>query len=141
MLVAPRAAPVWPSNAEEGGGGIDLADFCFGGDRRLRQADEFSSVFAARRVLRGDYFDLHYSAGSEEGARLGLVIAKRLARRAVQRNLLKRIGREVFRHARPGLPAYNLVLRLAKPPGDSLDTTARRSWRGDIERLLARLPR
>lgn len=107
----------------------------------MRRAEEFSSVFASRRALRGDYFDLHYLPRSEAGARLGLIVAKRLARRAVQRNLLKRIAREAFRHAMPGLPAYDLVLRLTKPPGDLLDSGARRSWRADIEKLLARLPR
>jgi len=91
--------------------------------------------------LRGDYFDLHYLSGSEGGARLGLIVAKRLARRAVQRNLLKRIAREAFRHARPSLPVYDLVLRLTKFPGSLLDSGSRRSWRTDIEQLLARLPR
>lgn len=138
----PRAAPAWPSDPEKGGGGrIDLVDFSFGGGCRLRQADEFSSVFAARRVLRGRYFDLHYLSGNAATARLGLIIAKRLARRAVQRNLLKRIAREAFRHARPALPNYDLVLRLTKSPGSLLDSEARLSWRADIERLLARLPR
>ncbi len=91
--------------------------------------------------MRGNRFDLHYIAGTEAGARLGLIIAKRLARRAVQRNLLKRLAREAFRHARPTLPVYDLVLRLAKPPGDRLDAESRRTWRADIEQLLARLPR
>jgi ribonuclease P protein component len=91
--------------------------------------------------LRGNYFDLHYLSGSQAGARLGLIVAKRLARRAVQRNLLKRIAREAFRLARPGLPAHDLVLRLTKRPGDLLDSGARRSWRADIEQLLAKLPR
>ena len=91
--------------------------------------------------MRGGYFDLHYLAGSKAGARLGLIIAKRLARRAVQRNLLKRSAREAFRHARPGLPAVDLVLRLTKSPGSLLDSGSRRNWRTDIEQLLARLPR
>ena len=122
-------------------------DFGFRGEHRLHAAAEFSSVFSARRVLRGEFFDLHYrsdnmpSALPAATARLGLVMAKKLARRAVQRNLLKRLAREAFRHARPELPRYDMVLRLAKPSGHDLDQAARRAWRADVEQLLARLPR
>lgn len=108
-------------------------------------------VFSARRVLRGKYFDLHYRASNQAepsgediphktSARIGLVIAKKLARRAVQRNLLKRLAREVFRHRRDGLPKCDLVLRLAKPPGSQLDAQARAALRADLEQLFARLP-
>lgn len=98
-------------------------------------------MFSARRSLRGSYFDLHYCPGGEAGARLGLIIAKKLVARAVQRNLLKRLAREAFRQVRDDLPANDLVLRLARPPGLRMDTLARRSWRADIEQLLARMPR
>lgn len=114
---------------------------------RLQTAGDFSLVFAVRRVLRGEIFDLHFrpkDSGDTTrpiGARLGLVIAKKLAHRSVQRNLLKRLARETFRLARQSLPSYDLVLRLSKPPGSCLDRAARRTWRADIEHLLNRLPR
>lgn len=52
--------------------------------------------------------------------RLGMVIAKRLLARAVDRNRVKRCVRETFRQAMPELPACDFVVRLiAKPvPGD-----------------------
>jgi ribonuclease P protein component len=114
-------------------------------EHRLHTPTDFSTVFAARRVLRGTWFDLHYadrpaSDASSSSARLGLVVAKKLARLAVQRNLLKRLARETFRHLRSQLPAYDLVLRLAKPPGDHLKPEARKALRKDMEQLLARLP-
>lgn len=76
-------------------------------------------MFAARSKLRGKYFDLHYSAcdplGAENTHCLGLVVAKKLARRAVQRNLLKRLARESSSCPWWGrLPSYDLVLRLAQ---------------------------
>lgn len=110
------------------------------GDLRLRGAGVFGEVFAARRVVRGNIFDIHYRANGSAGARLGLVIAKKLARRAVWRNAMKRVGREVFRLAHSGLPAVDVVLRLAKPLA-GIDLTSRKAWRSDIEGLLARLPR
>ena len=125
-----------------------IPDLGFRREHRLHAAAEFSLVFAARRVIRGKCFDLHYLAVKPEsseasvtmcGARLGLVMAKKLARRSVQRNLLKRLAREAFRHARSHLTPYDLVLRLARPPGNSLGTEARKVWRADVEHLLERL--
>lgn len=132
---------------EEDSAGIATVDVGFGKQHRLQTAADFSLVFADRRPLRGEVFDLHYRSQDSRaipahgGARLGVVIAKKLAQRAVQRNLLKRVARETFRLARHELPHYDLVLRLAKTPGKRLDDAARRIWRTDIEHLLIRLPR
>lgn len=104
---------------------------------RLRKTDEYSSVFAFRKAVRGRYFVLHYRPSSLETARLGPVVAKKLARRAVQRNLIKRIARETFRHLRAKLPPYDMVLRLNAPVG----TASRIELREDILRLFQRLPR
>ena len=45
-----------------------------------------------------------------------MVVAKKLVRRAVGRNLLKRQAREAFRMMRVRLPAHDLVLRLSSAP-------------------------
>lgn len=112
----------------------------FGKDRRLREAGEFGAVFDHRRVLRGERFNLHYRPNGGDSARLGLVIAKKLAKRSVWRNAIKRVGREAFRLARSGLPAMDLILRLAKPVG-AVDAASKRQWRAEIDTLLTRLPR
>ena len=120
-------------------------DHGFRPEHRLHATAEFSLVFSARRVLRGKNFDLHYRLRDSQnskpsaGARLGLVIAKKLARRAVLRNLLKRLGREVFRHARQRSLPYDLILRLARAPDGSLDLETRKLLRADLEQLLIRL--
>jgi ribonuclease P protein component len=137
----PQAGPEIPSPAGGSNGPSDetasKAGFGFGASLRLHKTDEFSSVFAFRRVVRGRYFALHYCPGQVDTARLGVVVAKKLAKRAVQRNLLKRIGRDVFRHARASLPAYDLVLRLSAKVAD----VSKRSLREDMVALFERLPR
>lgn len=147
---------------------VNPGNLCFRGKHRLHAAAEFSKVFAARRVIRGKYFDLHYldcqvfeavAPGPDSGSasvaspeipvfllqqresRLGLVIAKKLARRAVQRNLLKRLAREAFRQIRERLPPFDLVLRLARSPGSDPGVDVRKACRADIDRLLERLLR
>lgn len=155
-LAAPRAVIVSPSKGAEGvegpseapastadasgrtaAGAQHTAGFGFGSSLRLHKTDEYSSVFAFRRVLRGRWFNLHYCPNTLGHARIGLVVAKKLARRAVQRNLVKRIARDVFRHAQAGLPAHDLVLRLSA----KLDTVTRRMMRDDMISLLGRLPK
>ena len=85
---------------------------------RLTKTDEFSSVFGFRRAIRGKLLMLHYQARPEgqNDARLGLVIGKKMLKRAVDRNQVKRIIREQFRRQRPNLPACDLIVRLAVKP-------------------------
>lgn len=76
------------------------------------------------------------------GARLGLIVPKRLAKQAVLRNLIKRLAREAFRNVSGSLPPADLVLRLAKPPlpaGQRAGAEQRCSWRKSIDELLAGL--
>lgn len=90
----------------------------FGVFYRLKKTDEFSSVFAFRRSLRGGPFQLFYRPNGLTSARLGVVVGKRFVRHAVKRNRVKRVVREAFRLARPGLPAFDLVLRVMSKPSD-----------------------
>ncbi len=86
---------------------------------RLTKTDEFSSVFGFRRALKSPHFLLHYRLRTVDelnGARLGLVVAKRLLRRSVDRNLVRRLARENFRLLRCRLPSRDLILRLAVKP-------------------------
>jgi ribonuclease P protein component len=115
---------------------------------RLHVPKEFAAVMASPLRLRGGCFELRYRPSAQAklqgaGARLGLVIPKRMARRAVLRNQIKRLAREAFRQVLPVLPAMDLVLRLTKPPLPAkalVDRELRRVWRRDIDGLLAGLP-
>jgi len=103
---------------------------------RLLKTDEFSSVFAFRRSLRGRFYTLYYRPNELATARLGVTVAKKLAKRANGRNLLKRIAREVFRRQRENLPSCDLVIRLHAPAG----TARRAELNMDVRQLLGRLP-
>lgn len=74
-------------------------------------------------------------------ARLGLVVAKRLLKRAVDRNRVKRCAREAFRGVRAELPACDFVVRLIARPepgreGAGLADALKRAGR----RALAKWP-
>jgi ribonuclease P protein component len=117
---------------------------------RLHRPEEFAAVMASPLRLRSACFELRYrkidgrEAGSPGGARIGLIIPKRLVRRAVMRNLLKRLVREAFRQTSGSLPAVDAVLRLVKPPlpaTGKVDQAMRQVWRHSIDELLAGLAR
>ena len=103
---------------------------------KLLTTVQFSDVFATRRSLRGPHFVLHYRPNTLPNARLGLVIPKKQARRAVLRNAIKRQAREIFRHRRAELPTVDIVLRLTLPL-----TPERTTWRAEITALLDQLCR
>jgi ribonuclease P protein component len=125
--------------------------FGFGTLDRLHRPSEFAAVMGSRTRVSGGGFELRYrlrKPGDPDvptaRARLGLIIPKRLAKRAVLRNLLKRIARESFRNANPGLPSVDMVLRLAKPAlgaNGQLDRPQRLLWRKTMDELLAGVPR
>nr|WP_322043957.1 ribonuclease P protein component [Paraburkholderia sp. J67] len=78
---------------------------------RLLKTDEFSSVFRLRPWRRSAHFVV-YGRPTGEPARLGLVIGKKYAPRAVTRNLVRRIAREAFRVRRAQFEGFDLLLRL-----------------------------
>ena len=109
----------------------------FHGEYRLRKTDEFSSVFAFRRTLRGKYFDIFHRPNMSTTARIGVVIAKKLVHSAVSRNLIKRIVRESFRQSRAKLPQRDIVVRIST----RLNSPEKRALRGEIDDLFTRLPK
>ncbi len=113
-------------------------EYCFRPAHRLGRATGFGAVFSSRRVLRGKVFDLHYTNNDVGTARLGMVIPKRNVRLSVIRNRLKRLTRDVFRQRRARLPAFDLVVRLARLPASGMPDSL--VLRAEIETLLGRLP-
>lgn len=81
---------------------------------RLLRQQEFKYVFADARAFRNPAFTLLARKNDQPTARLGLAISRKAARKAVQRNRLKRLVRESFRRWRQQLPAIDIVV-LARP--------------------------
>ena len=98
---------------------------------RLLTPRDFRRVFGdAQRVADG-HFTLLANWSTEKTARLGLAVSKRVASRAVDRNRIKRIARESFRHHRQDLPPVDVVL-MARP-------AARHAERAVLHASMARL--
>ena len=108
-------------------------------DRRIVKTDEFSSVFHLRPVQRTAHFVLYMRVTEHPHARLGVVVAKRLAPRAVTRNMIKRATRELFRALQ--LPAIDCIVRLSKPvntkAGPAASSHLKTALRRELEQLFA----
>jgi ribonuclease P protein component len=105
--------------------------------QRLLKTDEFSSVFRLRPVAKTRNFVLYTRENSHPTARLGVVAAKRLAPRAVTRNLVKRIAREQFRLS--SLPSIDCVIRLSAPLNSRKDPASSSGIRQQIRQQIASL--
>ena len=102
---------------------------------------EFERVFTGNERARTDTLLVMARPNELGQARLGMVVAKRLLPRAVDRNRVKRCVRETFRVQRRDLPPCDFVVRLiVKPvPGSETRDLARTLTRAG-QRALRRWP-
>ncbi|OSI10187.1 ribonuclease P protein component [Neisseria zoodegmatis] len=80
---------------------------------RLLKTDDFSSVFAFKKQRTASMLQVFFLP--ENGlphARLGLVVSKKNAKRAHERNYMKRVIREWFRCNKETLPPHDFVVRV-----------------------------
>lgn len=104
------AAPCWPAAAPRGASGSRRRGPVDTSRARLRHAREFERVFERGRRGADDCFTVIAAANGGDNPRLGLAISKRRTPRAVDRNRIKRIVRESFRHHAASLPAVDIVV-------------------------------
>jgi ribonuclease P protein component len=82
-------------------------------DYRLLKELEFKRVFAQPRKSSDAWFTVfaRASAAADGPARLGLAIARKQLKRAVERNRIKRLTREYFRlHVAPTISGIDYVV-------------------------------
>ncbi len=79
-------------------------------EARLRRAGDFAALRQASGRFGGRCFSVRYRQNELGHARMGLAISKRVSKRAVERNRIKRLARESFRRVRHDLPAVDLVV-------------------------------
>ena len=77
---------------------------------RLLDAAQYKYVFTKARRFGNQNFTLLVRENEEDHARMGLAIAKKAVKRAVDRNRIKRIIRESFRHVQHDLPNIDVVI-------------------------------
>ena len=90
-------------------------DYRFSKQYRLLKTEEFSSVFTLRKQRSSALLHILHSDNNLLGhARLGLVVSKKVAKRANARNYMKRVIREWFRYHQAQLPSQDIIVRVRK---------------------------
>lgn len=92
----------------------------FSRDDRLTKPSEFERVFKNPVKDSSRYFTVLACVNDSDHARLGLAIAKKNIHQAVQRNRIKRLVRESFRHCNGKLGHIDIVV-MARRGADQAD--------------------
>jgi ribonuclease P protein component len=110
----------------------------------MTHATEFKDALRTKPVGQGKVLLLHYcpaksNPASLSSAKLGLIIPKRYLRLAVDRNRVKRVLRESFRHLRQDLPAGSYLFRLKLLPRSLPKSQLKQIARQEADKLLSKL--
>jgi ribonuclease P protein component len=110
-----KAEPNYPARALERSSRSGIGDTIakpstFRRLSRLTNSAEFDRVFRENQRSVDDFFTVLYRPNGLMRPRLGLAIAKKMVRRAVARNRLKRIIRESFRVTERQLNGIDIVI-------------------------------
>jgi len=108
----------------------------------LHHAEEFTAIIRFRCAVSGEFFQVYAMPNSLAHPRLGLIVAGKVVRRAVGRNRVKRLLREVFRARQQDLAGLDLVVRLRRSPdAEALAETAGSRMVAEAEALMIQLQR
>jgi ribonuclease P protein component len=109
----------------------------FSKNQRIRRRRDFDRIYHQGRHLQNEFFRMHYCELSDlaQPGRLGLTIGKALGK-AVERNRLKRLLREVFRQNQE----LTLGLELVIQPQTALSSLENSQIRESFLALLRCLP-
>jgi ribonuclease P protein component len=102
---------------------------------RLLNKAEFKSVFDESAKVSQRYLLALFKTNNAGKGRLGIIVGKRVARLAVERNQIKRVVRESFRVIQEQLQGLDIVV-IARQQCDSLDKV---QLREGIDKLWQRL--
>ena len=81
-----------------------------GRQKKLLNGAQFRQVFRHKKSVHGKHFGVHGTGNSEPYSRLGITVSKRVSKKAVQRNRIKRQIRESFRMRQNNLGKLDIVV-------------------------------
>jgi len=118
-----------------------VVSFRFGRELRLLTPSQFDNVFQNPFRAASPLFTILAKPNQLTHPRIGLTIAKKRVKLAVQRNRIKRCVRDSFRLHQHQLPAVDLVLMvkgdISNTPNDELLKQLERLWQKIARQYIA----
>ena len=118
-----------------------MSEFSFNRSVRILRPADFQRVFADPLKSGNSEFTVLATANGLPHARLGLAIAKKRVRLAVDRNRIKRHVRESFRHHQAELPALDIVVMarngVEKRTNEKLVVSLDKHWQSLIKKCAS----
>jgi ribonuclease P protein component len=105
---------------------------------RLKKAAEFKKVFTNPVKSTDRYFTLLAAQNDFAYPRIGLAIAKKTIKKAVDRNVIKRAVRESFRLRRQMMGNIDIVVLARKEALDASPDSLRKSLEKHWHRLVSK---
>ena len=114
-------------------------------EKNSRSADRYWTVLSRENLGRekvgreNPASCQHETDDAQISARLGLAVAKKIAKRAVDRNRLKRLARESFRQHKQSLAGFDIVLLARHASVSATNQELRKSLEKHWSRIAPRL--
>ena len=83
---------------------------------RLLERSGYEAVLAGKPLVVRRHFSIFVHANALSRSRIGIIVGKKVAPRAVDRNRIKRLAREIFRQERWRLGSNDLVVLARRCP-------------------------
>lgn len=80
---------------------------------RLTNADDFSSVFVLKMRFNGVFLNIYHKPNQLQFNRFGLIVSKKINKKAVCRNYMKRVIRSIFRSNETS-KKFDIVIQVKK---------------------------
>ena len=104
-------------------------------DARLRKRHEFKRLQGKESKIHAKHFLIVISPTNREQSRIGITVTTKVDKRAVQRNRIKRVIREVFRHFRSELlGTFDIVAIARQNAGDCSSEQIREEILGALKK-------
>ncbi|WP_395679788.1 ribonuclease P protein component [Dokdonella sp.] len=100
-----------------------MARATFPRDARLLTARDFARLRTCSRRVSSRNLIAEVAASETTGVRMGLAVSRKVSRKAVRRNRIKRIARDSFRRHRAMFPALDILV-IARSSADLQDNPA-----------------